>query len=182
MHQCLIRRGMAKLLFIFMATLLMNCSYQNSKSNEIDYRGEKIKLSKSYPDFDSYKNDPDNIDASETMRVQRLVMEAPIGSHFKSLVDASKAITEIAFPGYGSGGFQQQPQPNGSVLMGFSVEIPRAEKDRCFAFRGVNGEYRLIDDFIAPEFPSIDRVNEENGVLVYSTAEGQKVLTRPLPK
>jgi len=36
-----------------------------SSSNVIDYRGERIKLSKSYYDFDTYKNDPDNIDPSK---------------------------------------------------------------------------------------------------------------------
>jgi hypothetical protein len=172
----------AKLSIIVLVTISATCAYPNYKSNEIEYRGVKIKLSKSYSDFDKYKNDPDNIDPSETTRVQQMVMDAPMGHQFESLIDASKAVSEIAFPGYGSSGFQQQPQPDGSVLMGFSVEIPRAEKDRCFVFRGIDGKYRLIDDFIAPEFPSIARVNEENGLLVYSTTEGEKILTRPLLK
>jgi hypothetical protein len=149
-------------------------------SNEITYRGEKIKLSKSYSDFDDYKNDPENIHPSETARVQRLVMEAPIKRNFDSLLEASKAVGEIAFPGYGTSGFQQQQQPDGTVLMGFSVEIPRAEKDRCFAFRGVNGKFELIDDFVAPDTPSIQRVSIEDRTLVYSTLNGQRVLTRPL--
>src|SRR5262245_46857241 len=38
----------------------------------VEYRGEKIKLSKYYSDYDSYKNDPDNIAPSETTRVQQL--------------------------------------------------------------------------------------------------------------
>lgn len=86
-------------------------SQHNDATNEIDYRGEKIRLTKSYSDFDDYKNDPENIDPSETARVQRLVMEAPIEREFNSLLDASKAVGEIGFPGYGSGGFAQQLQP-----------------------------------------------------------------------
>jgi hypothetical protein len=31
------------------------------RSNEIDYRGERIKLTKAYVDYDDYKNDPENI-------------------------------------------------------------------------------------------------------------------------
>lgn len=155
-------------------------SHHDVATNEIDYRGEKIRLTKSYSDFDDYKNDPENIDPAETARVQRLVMEAPIEREFNSLLDVSKAVGEIAFPGYGSSGFAQQPQPDGSFLMGFSVEIPRAEKDRCFIFRGRNGKYLLIDDFVASDTPPIWRVTEENGTLVYSTAQGERVLTRPL--
>jgi hypothetical protein len=107
-------------------------------------------------------------------------MGAPIEREFDSLLDASKAVGEIAFPGYGGSGFAQQVQPNGTILMGFSVEIPRAQKDRCFTFRGINGHYRLIDDFVASDTPAIGRVTEENGRLVYSTHAGDPVLTRPL--
>ena len=159
---------------------LLVSSFARRPDNEIGYRGDRIKLSKSYSDFDDYKNDPQNIDPTETERVQRLVMQAPTEREFGSLLAASKAVGDIAFPGYGSSGFAQQPQPDGSVLMGFSVEIPRAEKDRCFTFRGGNGMYRLIDDFVAPETPSIGRVSEEKGTLVYSTASGERIMSRPL--
>jgi len=173
----------ARLSLIILVATITTCGCRDKHaSSEIEYRGEKIKLSKSYSDYDTYKNDPENIDPTETLRVQRLVMEAPIQHEFKSLIDASKAVSDIAFPGYGSSGFLQQPQPDGSILMGFSVEIPRAQKDRCFTFRGISGEYRLIDDFIAPETPAIRQVNQEHGTLVYSTAEGKRILTRPLVK
>ena len=169
------------LIVIVLMLLTLSCGYrQGLAPNEIEYRGEKIKLTKSYSDFDDYKNDPKNIDPAETLRVQRMVMHAPIEREFESLEDASKACIEIAFPGYGSGGFQQQPQADGSILMGFWVEIPRAQKDRYFAFRAINGRYRLIDDFVVSDMPVIGRVTEENGALVYSTYQGKRVVTRPL--
>lgn len=158
---------------IVLISLLSSCA--RKRDNEIG-----IKLSKSYSDFDDYKNDLQNIDPTETERVQRLVMQAPIEPEFGSLLDVSKAVGDVAFPGYGSSGFAQQPQPDGTILMGFSVEIPRAQKYRCFTFRDVNGKYRLIDDFVAPEPPSIGRVSEENGSLVYSTASGERIMSRPL--
>jgi hypothetical protein len=61
-------------------------------------RGEKIKLTKAYADYDDYKNDPENIDPSETERVQRLVLSAPIAKTYGSRLEASKAIGQIAFP------------------------------------------------------------------------------------
>ena len=160
--------------------ILPGSSCARSRDNEIRYRGERIKLTRSYSDFDDYKNDPQNIDPTETERVQRLVMQAPIEREFGSPLDVSKAVVDIAFPGYGSSGFGQQPQADGSILMGFSVEIPRARKERHLVFRGVNGKFRLIDDFVAPDTPSIERVSAENGTLVYSTASGERVMTRPL--
>jgi len=163
--------------------LFCSCAATNryaAASDTIEYRGERIKLSKAYSDFDVYKNDPDNIHPSETERVQRLVMEAPIAREFDNLLEVSKAVVDLSFPGYGTGGFEEKKHPDGTSYIAFMIEIPRAEKDRYFAFRGVNGKYQLIDDFIAPEHPYISTVDEQNGSLVYSGPKGQRVMTRPL--
>src|ERR1700752_3527162 len=153
----------ARLAIITLLFLVCSCG---RPGNEIEYRGERIKLTKSYSDFDDYKNDPENIDPSETDRVQRLVMEAPIKREFDSLLDASKAVSQIAVPGYGSGGLEQQQNDDGTVLMAFSVEIPRAQKERFFVFRGVKGRYQLIDDLVAPENSSIGSVVLEGRTLL----------------
>jgi hypothetical protein len=147
--------------------------------DEIEYRGEHIKLTRHYADFDDYKNDPDNIHRTETARVQRLVMEAPIATQFPSRLEAAKAVGEIAFPGYGSSGWQAVPQADGSILTGFSVEVPRAQQDRCFALRCSAGSCALVDDFLAPDVPAITRVTDRNGTLAYSTQDGTPILERP---
>jgi hypothetical protein len=163
--------------------LVLNSTGCGRASNEIDYQGEKIKLSRSYSDYDDYKNDPNNIDPSETARVQRLVMNAPIPRTFKSRLEASKAIGKVAFPGYGSGGFNEQTQADGSVLMGFFVEIPRADKERYFIFHGREGIYKLIDDFVYPDAPGlIHSVVRRGDDLVFSSIEGKEVLVRPYPR
>jgi len=149
-------------------------------SNEIDYRGEKIRLTKAYADYDTYRNDPENIDPSETERVQRLVLSAPIAQAFGSRLEASKAIGQIAFPGYGSGGFVEQSQADGSVLMGFSVEVPRASKERYFVFRGKDGVYTLVDDFVHPDTAGLLRsVIRRGSDLVFTSIDGNEVLRRP---
>lgn len=150
------------------------------RSNEIDYRGEKIKLTKAYADFDDYKNDPENIDPSETERVQRLVLGARIAKTFGSRLEASKAIGQIAFPGYGSGGFGEQSQADGSVLMGFSVEVPRANKERYFVFQGKDGVYTLVDDFVYPDTAGLLRsVIRRGNDLVFTSIDGKEALVRP---
>ena len=149
-------------------------------SNEIDYRGEKIKLTKAYTSYDDYKNDPENIDPSETERVQRLVLDAPIAKTFGSRLEASKAIGQIAFPGYGSGGFVERSQPDGSVLMGFSVEVPRASKERYFVFQGKDGVYTLVDDFVYPDNPGLLRsVVRRGNDLVFTSINGKEAVVRP---
>lgn len=161
--------------------LVMLCAIGcERRSNEIDYRGERIKLTKAYANYDDYKNDPGNIDPSETERVQRLVLGAPIASTFGSLVEASRAIGQIAFPGYGSGGFVEQVQGDGSVLMGFSVEVPRAGKERCFVLEGRDGVYTLIDDFIYSDTAGLlRRVTRKGNDLVFISIDGKETLVRP---
>jgi len=151
-----------------------------SGSNEIDYRGEKIKLTKAYSDYGAYKNDPHNIHPSETERVQRLVLGAPIAKTFGSRLEASKAVGQIAFPGYGSGGFMEQLQADGSVLMGFSVEVPRAGKERYFVFQGKDGAYTLIDDFVHPDNAGLlHSVMRRGNDLVFTSIDGKEALVRP---
>lgn len=58
--------------------------------------------------------------------------------------------------------------------MGFSVEIPRAQKDRYFAFRGINGKFLLIDDFVMSYMPVIGRVTEEN----FRDLQGDQIAVR----
>jgi len=160
--------------------LMLGLGSCEGRSNEIDYRGEKIKLTKAYADYAAYKNDPENIAPSETERVQRLVLGAPMAKTFRSRLEASKAIGQIAFPGYGSGGFVEQSQADGTVLMGFSVEVPRARKDRYFVFHGKDGVYTLVDDFVHPDTIGLLRsVSRRGNDLVFTSVQGKEVLIRP---
>src|SRR6266478_8316043 len=52
------------------------------KEDTIQYRGQTIRLSRAYADFDEYKNDPNNIAAGETERVQQLVEGAPVAKEY----------------------------------------------------------------------------------------------------
>ncbi len=146
--------------------------------SSVDYRGEKIKLTRFYLDYDDYKNDPENIDPSETARVQRLVSEAPIAHSYRNRREASAAVGEIKFPGYGAGGFGDDWKH--SPITGFSVEIPRAGAERYFIFRQSGEAYELIDDFVDSSMPGINHVEEKDGNLIYSMAGKEQKLVRPL--
>jgi len=148
--------------------------------SSIEYRGENIKLTKYYLDYDDYKNDPDNIDPSETERVQRLVSQAPVVHSFPSRKDAAHATFQVKFPGYGAGGFGGAIKEGDGSLNGFSVEIPRSDKTRYFIFRNTHGSYLLVDDFITSE--EIQTVREDQGSLVYCTNSGQPTLVHPILK
>ena len=139
----------------------------------VEYRGEKIKLTKFYLDYDDYKNDPDNIASSETLRVQRMVSGAPIARSFPGRKEAVDAVFEIKFPGYGAGGVG--PLQNGDgALNGISVEIPRSGKDRYFIFQIVRGSYKLVDDFIPSEDSGIREIHQEGANLIYTAGDGHK--------
>jgi len=145
----------------------------------VEYRGEKIKLSKYYPDYDSYKNDPANIDPSETARVQQLVLSAQINRQFPTRLAVFQASSEVAFPGYGSGGMGDATLSNRDTVTGFSVEIPRLDKERYFIFRSHNGVYTLVDDFVASE-PLLIRMQREKDELVFFDVNWKPALRRKL--
>jgi hypothetical protein len=150
--------------------------------SSIEYHGERIKLTKYYLDYEDYKDDPDNIDPSETKRVQRLVSEAPLAHSFPNGKEAVDAIFKLKFPGYGVGSFGGTFKEGDGSMTGVSVEIPRADKNRYFTFRNVHGSYLLVDDFIASDTLGLKTVREEHGALVYCAASGETTLVHPITK
>ena len=146
------------------------------KEDTVEYRGQRIQLSKAYADFDEYKNDPNNIAAGETERVQQLVETAPIAKSYPDRESLVKAVFEIQFPGYGLSSFGESPQADGSVLSGFAIEIPRAERERIVVFQFKNGSYRLIDDFLGPA--NVMKVALRNEQIEYCDVGGKVLLTR----
>ena len=146
--------------------------------SSVDYRGEKIKLTRFYFDYDDYKNDPDNIDPSETARVQQLVSEAPIAHSFATRQGLGRAVFDTKFPGYAAGGFGDG-KPD-SDLVGFVIEIPRADRGRYFLFRKNAAGYVLVDDFLDSTMPGINRVAEDSGKFIYSMDGRPEKLIRPI--
>jgi len=175
-----------KLVVILTAVAAGGCVGRSEVSqtgeDEIEYRGEKIKLTKPYSDYDDYKNDPDNIDSLELPRVQRLVREAPIAPSFFDRWQMLQAVSGLTFPGYGSWQFGDKSQADGSVISGHGIEVPRADKARILVFRSRGKGFDLIDDFIGPLDASIEhrivKVTINGDKLIYTTFANTTVLTR----
>lgn len=150
--------------------------------SDIDYQGQKIKLSKYYSSFEDYKDDPNNIDPAENARVAELVERAPIRHQFSDRKEVLEAVFKIKFPGYGLGSFPAGRQADGSELEMYSIEIPRADKSRFLTFLQANNTYTLVDDFVDGDLGGTEKVRLENGSLVYSLENGTRTLTHPILK
>jgi hypothetical protein len=145
----------------------------------IEYRGQKIKLSKRYNSYEAYKDDPGNIDPAENVRVQKLVMEAPVASSYANRKEMVTDAFEIKFPGYGLGSIGGQ-SADGTPISGVTIEIPRTEKDRVLLFRERGGRLELVDDFVS-EAP-IASAREEDGYYRFFDGAGKESLRRPVKK
>jgi hypothetical protein len=147
---------------------------------QVEYRGATIKLRTCYLDYDSYKNDPNNLAAFERDRVRQLVTEAAVSPIFANETAMNTAVFDLKFPGYGFGPSTRTVQSDGTVLFLFAFEVPTARKDRYLVFEGRAGRYLLIDDFVADS--GLDHVTLADRKLAYTdTLRGiARPLERPL--
>jgi len=111
---------------------------------------------------------------------ERDFFQMPVATTYPSGEQLTRAMFNLKSPAAGLTAFGEKAQPDGSVLTGFSVEVPRSQKARLLVFRGRNGAYVLLDDFMAPGEPQVMQVVERDGSLIYSTLEGQQVFVRPI--
>lgn len=166
------------LIVVVLAGALWWMTTNRSRGDFVVYRGEKIKLSKQYSDFDQYKNDPNNIDSSETKRVQRLVMTAPIAHSFASWSKFFQAEQAVAFPGYGTSIFFGR-KSDGNDLTLVTVEIPRADKDRFIVVQERNGRCEVLDDFVHDDIPALHGVRQEGESYIFFDRSGKELFRRP---
>jgi len=163
-------------------------------SDEMDYRGEKIRLAKKYVDYDDYKNAPRNLASSEIPRIEKMMTEAPIGSNFASWSDFVRQASAIKFPGYGMGPGPKVVAAGREFIVEF-IEIPQVStggyfpqvsKGRYFILeKMVDGTLRLVDDFViqhpaSSAFWAISSVRLVDNRLVYSDRQSKIVRETPI--
>jgi len=168
----------AVIVLIIAVVFLWALQRRMSRFDKMEYRGETFKLSKTYTDYDDYKNDPENLDPSEIARVQKLVREPPIQSRYTDLRSLIHDVFEIVFPGYGEGSGSWK-QADGTTLLLETIEIPRADADRCLLFREKNHVYELVEDFVSPEQSLPESVTQEGDTIVYHYRGEPEILRRP---
>jgi len=148
------------------------CHARSDGVAEIDYRGEKFKLTKSYSNYDDYKNDPDNIDPAEIAKIERLMSQVKIGPEFSNWADFAHQAFAIKFPGYGFGSGPKVKAAERQFQV-TTIEIPRASEDRYFVMeKFADGRYRLVDDFVTAnrpgtEFSGVSSIELVSDELVY---------------
>lgn len=156
-------------------------------SDEIDYRGEKIRLSKKYVDYDDYKNDPANLAASEIPRVEKLMTDAQVGPDFADWHDVAHQLSNIKFPGYGMASGENIVAAGREFAVRF-MEIPQVAKERYFVLEKLaGGTFRLADDFVAQRDPGsafapISSIHLVDDRLVYADRNGRVVRERPVAR
>jgi hypothetical protein len=160
--------GRRLILAVIGSALLSGGAYGQAIS-KVTYQGQTIKLAHRYPDFDSYKDDPDNLPAAELDRVAALVKGAVIPQQFGTREQANDYLySEIMFPGYGLS-LMQLDKP---VAL-FSVEIPQMEADRWITMVQKGDKWIVIDDFEWPTSKGyIDGAVVEDSRIRYLDSKG----------
>jgi hypothetical protein len=146
----------------------------------IDYRGEPVRLSKRYDDFDVYKNDPNNIAVEERDRARKLVETAPVPSHCANRDEVFQVLSDLVFPGYGEGGLGERHAADPFRVIGGTIEIPGTETGRAVVYLQDGHGYRLGDDAVLPEPPLVGEALVHDGKVTYRTLDGNVIAERPI--
>lgn len=151
---------------------------QMDRGDEIEYRGVKIKLSHEYSDYDAYKNDVDKILPSELPKLEKMIVDAPVGTEFSDWKSFASVLFSLKVPGFGLGNGPKVISTDTEVIVK-RVEIPTrhaAEKFRYFVLEmRKNGSLRVIDDFVFDGYPHLTGAAVANGHIVYSSKDGTVV-------
>jgi len=152
------------------------------RSGTIDYGGQTFKTAKKYWSYEDYKDEPNNLDTNELIRIERLMTESSLPSSFNSREEFIHAMFKLKFPGYGLGGIGEQAQTDdGSRITIESVEIPRRDKERYVVVRESGERLILLDDFVHGTATNrISRVKLQAGKLRYFDAGGSLVREKQL--
>ncbi len=173
-----------------------------SSGGAIEYQGETIRLTKRYDDFDTYKNDPNNIAPEEYERVRKLVESAPVPEHCTDFHQVFDVVSALEFPGYGSGGLGDPHATDHLRVIGGTIEIPHADAERVLIYLKDDRGYRLADDTVfhecgapsggpdaasgpasaVPCLPLMAEVTVRDGKVTYRMPEGSVIAERPLRK
>lgn len=155
------------------ALLYFTRGFHRGGSATIEYQGERFKMAKHYWSYEDYKDDPNNLDTNELLRIESVVRAASIGTNFDTREQFIHAMFDLKFPGYGLEQFGEKSQPDGSGLSMFSVEIPQRGKDRYLVARIIGGRYIIADDFVASSVSNaVAQVKLENMSLRYFDTNG----------
>lgn len=146
--------------------------------SEVEYQGQHFKLRKSYSDYEDFMEDPDALDPSEYARVEQAVTEAKVARSYRTHMQLVLVVFKLQFPGYGMRTFGTKLRGDVNGLVGFAIEVPHTDKYRLLVFRGHNGRYTLLDDFVTEFDLNITQLREEDGQLLYCTRDGKALITR----
>ena len=153
------------------SVVLSGCAHGPGIS-EVTYQGQTIQLAQRYPDFEAYKDDPENLPAGELDRIAGMVKGAVIPQQFDTRDQANDYLfDEVMFPGYGFS-LMQLDKP---VAL-FSIEVPQMEEDRWITMVQKGDQWIVVDDFVWPVSKGyIDQAVVEDARIRYRDRKGNAV-------
>ena len=148
----------------------------------IDYRGQTFKTARKYWSYEDYKDDPNNLDTNELVRIEQVMTEASLPSSFDSRKEFIHAMFGLKFPGYGLSGLGEPAQTDdGSKLTVESVEIPQRDKERYVVVRDSGARLIVLDDFVhGTATNAVRHVKLERNKLRYFDDKGSVVREKQL--
>jgi hypothetical protein len=169
----------AAALFLTVA-LFAQTQATEQQMKSVAYQGQRFNLSKSYANFDDYKDDQKNLTSAQVRRAESLMRSAKFGPSFKTSNELDTALATLEFPGYGLFYANQLGSHSDPKLELVYVEIPARGLNRYIALElQADGSLLVVADFVAVADPEIVRVTRTaNGSLEFHQQSGTVVVPR----
>ncbi|HTI99800.1 MAG TPA: hypothetical protein VL527_13045 [Dongiaceae bacterium] len=152
---------------VFILLLLAGGCSPKQKTPVIEYQGETFRLTRSFSDYDEYKQSPDNLLPEELDRIETKILSVQIPNQFSTKQEFVLAALKVKFPGYGFGGLESP-----KTIYTATIEIPKQGADRYITAIEKSRRWFVIDDFKGPTAYGGTTVQIENGQLIYRTYKG----------
>lgn len=141
--------------------------------NEIEYRGQRFQMSRSFADYEEYSDTADRIAEQDHEKVADAVRRATVPDTVASIEEMSRVTGDVAFPGFQSGTLVVKDKTQFGQYYGMHAMIPYTDFSRFFIYAQRDGHLQLIHEAELETFPSVYHFSVSDEKIVYHRSNGK---------
>jgi len=155
--------------------VLVGCSQPDSntmKIRTIEYRGQQFQMAGDFADFEEYRDTADRIAEQDQQKVSDAVRRATVPNSVASIEELSRAIGQVAFPGFESGTLVVKDKAQIGQYYGMHAMIPYTDFSRFFIYAQRDTQLQLLHETELERHPYVYHFSVDHEKIVYYRSDG----------